>query len=141
MQEEKNRIGEVEGVFNNVKQTILDPLFTRYNSFECKPLERFISQNDMFSCYRYFLFYPINQTSQLFRIFTEYHQSDDNFQEYIYNLVVKVRNTLVFVNYTSFVTEGDSIVDCIVCKWEEMQYIKQVINVVLLYVVFIIYSI
>ena len=98
MQEEKNRIGEVEGVFNNVKQTILDPLFTRYNSFECKPLERFISQNDMFSCYRYFLFYPINQTSQLFRIFTEYHQSDDNFQEYIYNQVVKVRNTRVFVN-------------------------------------------
>ena len=43
--------------------------------------------------------------------------------------------------YTSFVVEGDSIVDCIVCKWEEMQYIKQVINVVLLYVVFIIYSI
>ena len=60
MQEEKNLIGEVEGVFNNVKQTILDPLFTRYNSFECKPLERFISQYDMFSCYRYFLFYPIH---------------------------------------------------------------------------------
>ena len=100
-----------------------------------------------------FFFYPINQTSQLFRIFTEYHQSDDNFQEYIYNQVVKVRDTLVFVNqaiemyykslsyYTSFVTEGNSIVDCIVCKWEEMQYIKQVINVVLLYVVFILFSI
>lgn len=51
MREEKNRSSEVEGVFNNVKQTILDPLFSRYNTFICQPLERIISRDDMFSCY------------------------------------------------------------------------------------------
>lgn len=87
MQEEKSHNEEVEFAYRNVKETVLTPLFSRFSSFECQPVVKFITRKVLSSCYTYCLMSDDYVFRQLFHIFSVHHQSDDNYQEYIYNQV------------------------------------------------------
>lgn len=87
MQEEKSHNEEVEFAYNKVKETVLTPLFTRFSSFQCQPVVKFITMEVLSSCYTYSLINDDYVFRQLFHIFSVHHQSDDNYQEYIYNQV------------------------------------------------------